>query len=137
MTVYATSLQPGLAIAMGCGRRSLDSREDLPPIDALGKTVMIETLGRIVGCARLTGVVTIRGDMHPSWEHPNANDIRRSLQHREFVGPRLWVFEDGVIFWRDVLVEAGERGTVWSVPDDLHEELRTAYRSAKERRSST
>ena len=109
MTVWATTVQRGIAFAIGCGRMSLDSRSAAPPTDAIGATVMVSATGSIIGCATLTGVITI-------------------------AGPVLWVFERGLLFGKPIAVDEGE-GELWPVPQSLHEKLRSAYREARERRS--
>ena len=136
MTVWATSVQRGIALAIGCGSMALDSRSNAPPIYGIGAVVMIVADGSIFGCAKLTGVVTIRGIRHPGIEHPYSEQIRNGslLKSIDRCGPVLWVFERGLLFSRPVGVEVGE-GELWAVPPTMHEQLRSAYREAKERRT--
>lgn len=136
MTVWATTVQRGIAFAIGCGRMSLDSRSAAPPIDAIGATVMVSAAGLIVGCAALTGVITIAGPRHPITEHKDSEKIRErfALKSIDRCGPVLWVFEHGLLFGRPIAVEEGD-GELWPVPQSLHNKLRSAYREARERRS--
>lgn len=110
---------------------SIDRHADLPPRDAIGTAVMIAALGRIIGCARLTGVVTIIGEIRPGLEHPNAAAIRHTLLGQgDMFGPRLWVFEDGVAFDVAVPVDLAQDGRLLPVPEELHDELLAARRKA-------
>lgn len=136
MTVWATTVQRGIALAIGCGRMSLDSRSAAPPTDAIGATVMVSATGSIIGCATLTGVITIAGPRYPTTEHKDSEKIRErfALKSIDRCGPVLWVFERGLLFGKPIAVDDGD-GELWPVPQRLHETLRSAYREAKERRA--
>jgi hypothetical protein len=131
MPIYGISRQPGLAIAMCCAPLSLDRCAEVPSPEMIGQIVMIAALGKIVGCARFTGIVTLEGERFPTLEHRNADAIRRSLAGKqELFGAQLWVYEDGIVFDYAVPVAAGRSGSMWQVPDTLRVELEEARRVA-------
>lgn len=131
MPFYGISRQPGLAIAMCCAPLSLDRCTEIPSPEMIGQIVMIAALGKIVGCARFTGLVTLQGERFPRLEHRNAAAIRRSLEGKdELFGAQLWVYEDGIVFDYAVPVAAGRSGSMWKVPDMLRVELEEARRVA-------
>lgn len=137
MNTYGISRQPGLALAMCCAPLSLDRCNTLPPPEMMGQPVMIAALGKVIGCARFTGIVTLgepdaasRGSA-TGLEHRSAAGIRRSLSGRvDMFGPLLWVFEDGVVFERAVKIDAGRSDAAWPVPAELRQPLDEARRWA-------
>lgn len=131
MPIYGISRQPGLAIAMCCAPLSLDRCTEVPSPEMIGQLVMIAALGKIVGCARFTGIVTLKGERFLALEHRNAAAIRRSLEGKdELFGAQLWVYEEGMVFDYAVPVAAGRSGSMWEVPDKLRVELEEARRVA-------
>lgn len=140
MSVLGVTLQPGLAIAIGIGKLALDARDERPDPDAVGKVVMVATLEQIVGCARLTGVVTLSGTRWPDTEHPKSDEIREQYCSRMRGTPIdracLWIYEEGTLFQPSIPVRAGKPGVVWTVPAEIENELREAYRRARERRAA-
>lgn len=136
MPIYGISRQPGLAIAMCCAPLSLDRCTEVPSPEMIGQLVMIAALGKIVGCARFTGIVTLEGERFHALEHRNAEQIRHSLAGKQdLFGTQLWVYEDGLVFDYAVPVAAGRSGSMWQVPDTLRVELEEARRVAAFRRS--
>ncbi len=132
MNIFAITRKPALASAMCQAPLSLDCCDALPPSDLLGQMVMIETMGRLLGCARFTGIVTLHGESVREFEHRSAEQIRSSAGR--MASPfwsRLWVFEDGMTFERAVEIDAGKSGAAWRVPDGLRAELETARRIAR------
>lgn len=136
MPVLAVSLQPGLAIAIGCGTLAFDASDSRPDPEAIGKVVMVASLDQIVACAKLAGVVTLRGFRYPDTEHPEADAIRAGLAGKPVDRACLWVFEMGICFEKPIPVRAAPAGAVWSVPVEIEDELRAAYRAARERRAA-
>lgn len=134
-TVLATTVQPGLAVAIGCGRLSVDARDERPDPDAIGRVVMLASAGSIAGCALLAGVVTLRGARYPDTEHPKAEEILRSIKGKPVDRACLWVFESGLLFERPIELDTDARG-LWPVPAELHPQLRAAYRAARLRRTA-
>lgn len=135
MTTYGISRQPGLALSMCCAPVSLDRCSTLPPLEMMGQPVMIAALGRIIGCARFTGIVTLDEPETPraptGLEHRSAAGIRRSLTAKaNLFGPLLWVFEDGVVFEHTVRIDAERSDAAWPVPAELRETLDEARLSA-------
>ncbi len=133
-TIRCVTLQPSLAVATCGAPVSFHRCDELPPPEVIGKIVMIAAHGSAVGCARFTGIVTLVGAPEPSLEHRAADTIRASLGARgELFGPRLWVFEDGLLFDEAVEVGDGGRHTIWGIPESLHGALQRAHRAAAAR----
>jgi len=78
--------------------------------------------GAIVGCARLTGVVSVAGDVDDRTEH-----FRREqyLQSPWLTGPYGWVLEDPVAFLKPI--HCGGRQKVWTAPPPIALQARRAY----------
>lgn len=133
-TIRCITFQAGLAVAMCGAPVSFHRCGALPPADVIGKIVMIAAHGSVVGCARLTGVVSLTGAPEPSHEHRAADTIRQSLGAKaELFGPRLWVFEDGLLFDEAIEVGDGASDTIWGIPESLHGALQRAHRAAAAR----
>jgi hypothetical protein len=134
--LLATTVQVGLALAIGWGKLSVDARNERPDPDAIGETIMLgaPSLG-IVGCAKLTGVVTLRGTSYPDTEHPHAIQIHKGIKGDAVDRNCLWVFEHGVLFEPVVRVHVEDQ-PLWVVSEKHREALRAAYAAAKKRRDA-
>lgn len=131
--MLATTTSAGLAFMLACGHFGVDARNTRPEVSAIGKTVMLATPeGRIVGCAKLTGVITLQGTVESNVEHPQAQKILAQLQGTPVNRRCLWVFENGVAFHPMVECEPVDEA-LWKVPEKHRNALREAYRAAKER----
>lgn len=134
MSLYGITRDPGQAVAVCSAPLALDPAEVLPPPEMMGQRVMIAALGRIIGCARFTGIVSLSAleTCDPQLQHRSAAAIRRSLTgNLERFGHRPWVFEDGVTFELSIKVDAGKTAGTWRVPEHLHDELEEARRWAE------
>lgn len=134
--VLATTMSAGLAFMLACGHLSVDARDARPDAAVVGKHVMLATPeGRIVGCAQLTGVITLQGTVESDVEHRHAVQIRESLQGTPVNRRCLWVFEKGVAFHPMIECEPID-APIWKVPKAHHKALRDAYAAAKKRKDA-
>jgi hypothetical protein len=135
--VWAVSLQPQIVtlVAMTASPISIHSSTVRPLPEAIGKVVMLASLSMIVGCAKLAGFF-LREGSDPKHEHPEADRLRRAYEAKKHNGPVCWVFENGIGFGEPIPVKAsGGIGSLWTVPEKLHEALRRAWKTARERRT--
>lgn len=150
--VFALTIWQPYAWCITRGYKPVENRSWRPPKSLIGRYLMIHAgkqvvdaatamrieevaghpipgnlaRGAIVGCAKVTGVVSVAGDTN-ELEHYRREELVVSPWTN---GPYAWVLEDPVEFAQPI--PCGGKQKLWTVAGDVYLACRNAYAKARD-----